>query len=80
MTLTSLATSSLRPRDRSHQQVAQGVALHLAGDRVAADDGHRDREEQGQHDAEGSQREQGAVGEHGGEERRSGARAAGRGR
>ena len=68
------------PRDRSHEQVAQGAGLRLARDRVAADDRDRDRQEQRQHDPERGEREQRPVGEHRGEERRAGARDAGRGR
>ena len=59
--------------DRSHQHVAQRALLGLAGDRLARGDRHRDRQEQRQHDAERRQREQRAVGQHRGQERRPGA-------
>ena len=47
--------------DRHDQQVAQGADVGLAGDGVARDHRHREREEQRELDDEGGERDEQAV-------------------
>ena len=58
--------------DGPHQEVPQRAGLTLAGDRVATEDSHGDRQQQRQDDAERGEREECAVTEDGGKERRTG--------
>ena len=66
--------------DRPDQHVAQRAACASPAIASPRDDRDRDRQEQRQHDRQRGEREQRAVGEHRGQERRARRRAAGRGR